>query len=245
MSSAGLLAKRGYVAVMRSARQAVHPTGLLDRPVSRESNRLRHWLQSLFAIYDIDELIRLDVPWWTYDAIEVVAAFLTSRDRPRVFEYGSGASTVWLAKRAQHVTSVDHHAAWVDRLRPRLGKLGNVTLELIEPDAVADPDPRFHSRKEGYRGRSFRHYVEAIARAEPPFDLIVIDGRARPACLAEAMRHLAKDGMIVFDNSHRPRYREALIGCGLTRSVMRGLVPSLPFPDETTLLRPTELLPGR
>lgn len=237
MSGAALLAKRGYVAAMRTARQAVRPLGWLDRPVPHERSRLRHWLQSLFAIYDIDELIRLDVPWWTYDAIERVEAFLASRENPRVFEYGSGASTVWLAKRAHHVTSVDHDAAWVSRLQPRLAKLDNVTLELAEPDAVADPDPYFHSRKEGYRGRSFRTYVETIARAEGPFDLIVIDGRARPACLGEAVGRLAEGGMIVFDNSHRAHYREGLHGCGLVRSVTRGLVPSLPFPDETTLLR--------
>src|SRR5690606_8959575 len=129
--------------------------------------------------YDIDELVRLDVPWWTYDAIEQVEVFLKGLERPRVFEYGSGASTVWLGKRADSVASVDRGASSIARLKPRLAALNNVTLELVPPDAV--PDPRFFSGKEGYRGQSFRNYVEAIGSASGPFDLIVIDGRARSA----------------------------------------------------------------
>lgn len=242
MSQVVLFAERSYVALMRATRRGARSIGLLRHPPSFERNRLGHWVQSLFAIYDIDDLVRLDVPWWTYDAIEQVAAFLASRPGATVFEYGSGASTVWLAKRAGHVTSVDHDADWVARLQPRLAALGNVTLELVAPDAVTDEDPRFHSAKNGgSHGRSFRDYVESIARASGPFDLIVIDGRARSACLAEAARHLADDGLIVFDNSHRHRYHNALRDCGLVRTVTRGLVPSLPYPDETTLLRP----PGR
>ena len=43
--------------------------------------------------------------------------------------------------------------------------------------------------------------------------------------------------MIVFDNSHRARYRGAIADCGLEAERFRGLTPALPYADETTLLR--------
>jgi len=47
---------------------------------------------------------------------------------------------------------------------------------------------------------------------------------------------LAEDGVIVFDNSARRRYREAIEGCGLVEKKFRGLVPTLPYPDQTSVL---------
>ena len=237
MTDAATIAKRGYVKGMRLVRGIVQPRFGGAKPVPLHRHRYRHWLQSLLAIHDIDALIRLDVPWWTYDAIARVEAFLAARPGARVFEYGSGASTVWLAKRAGSVVSVDHDAEWIDFSRPRLAELGNANVELVTADAVSDVDPRYHSGKPGYRGASFRSYVHAIGRWPGRFDLIVIDGRARAACLATAVERLADDGMIVFDNSHRARYRDAIGRCGLQAAVTRGLVPSLPLPDQTTLLR--------
>ena len=53
---------------------------------------LRHWVHDPLA------LAELGVPWWTYRAIDIVDAWLTAHVSPvRVFEYGSGASTIWLA----------------------------------------------------------------------------------------------------------------------------------------------------
>ena len=236
MTDTVLVAKRGYVSLMRAVKSAVEPLGLGSTPVSARDHRYRHWLQSLLAIYDIDALIRLDVPWWTYDAIGKVETFLKARPDARVFEWGSGASTVWLAKRASSVVSIDHDAPWVEFSAPRLAEQGNASVELVPADARPDSNPRFVSGKPGYAGQTFRAYVDAIDGHDGLFDLIVIDGRARAACLEKAVGRLAQGGLIVFDNSHRSRYRKAIAASGLRAEVTRGLVPSLPLPDQTTLL---------
>jgi len=45
----------------------------------------------------VDDLVNLDIPWWTYGAIDAVQQHLESlKGRARLFEFGSGASTVWL-----------------------------------------------------------------------------------------------------------------------------------------------------
>ena len=105
-------------------------------------------------------------------------------------------------------------------------------------DAVAasSADPAVPSRKEGHEGLDFSAYVAAIDDVPGSFDLVVIDGRAREACLAAAVGRLAVDGMIVFDNSRRRRYRETIRRSGLDEQVFRGLTPTLPYPDQTSLL---------
>ena len=61
-------------------------------------DRLKHWVVSLTKVHDFKAIAELGVPWWTYRAIDVVDAWLSARPHPiRVFEYGSGASTLWLA----------------------------------------------------------------------------------------------------------------------------------------------------
>ena len=47
------------------------------------------------------------------------------------------------------------------------------------------------------------------------FDLVVVDGRARVACLQHAAKRLAPGGIVLFDDTQRPRYRAGLEGSGL------------------------------
>ncbi|WP_298821705.1 class I SAM-dependent methyltransferase [uncultured Roseibium sp.] len=234
-------AKQLYVGAVRAVHPVARATGLLSwLQSSAKKHRLAHWLRSLFAIHDIDGLIDLDVPWWTYGAIDETEAFLASRPNARVFEYGSGASTVWLAKRAGTVVSVEHDAGWHSLVHTRLAEANGATSlshALIEPSkAQAETDPQYLSVKPGHIGLSFENYSKSILDQDEAFDLIVIDGRARAACLEHAVTRLKPNGLIVFDNSRRKRYRQSIAGSGLVVRHLAGLTPSLPYPDETTLL---------
>lgn len=229
-------AKSAYVAILRGARGIARTTGLYRALERRLPNRKAHWWLSLLAIHDIDAMIELDVPWWSYDAIDQVAAFLKDRPGARVFEYGSGASTIWLARRAGPVISVEHDADWYPIISERTKEFANIRLDLIPPDR--DFDAEFPSCRAGYTGRSFKDYATSIVQAEEPFDLIIIDGRARAACLEQAIEHLAPDGMIVFDNSGRQEYHASINAVAGDTRIFRGRVPSLPYTDQTTLIRP-------
>jgi predicted O-methyltransferase YrrM len=234
--------KSGYVTTIRGLNALSRGTGLtrwLDARCDR--SRSAHWARSLGAIHDLEGLVALDVPWWTYRAIDAVTDFLDARPGTRVFEYGSGASTIWLARRAGQVTSVEHHAGWHDRMVAALAARNDlcpVALQLVEPDATPASDRLYLSDKAGEKGQSFAAYARAI-EGDPGalYDLIVIDGRARNACLAHAAAHLAPGGMIVFDNSARGRYARAISASDFTAQHLRGLTPTLPYPDQTTLLR--------
>jgi hypothetical protein len=226
-----------YARTMHGVGSLLDTVGVSHWLQRRDSAVARHIL-SLGAIYDLDRMIALDVPWWTYSAISEVDAFLSDRDgKARVFEYGSGASTVWLAKRAGAVHSVEHDAAWADGLRPKLADLEHVELICVEPDERT-PQSTVVSARRGHEGYDYARYVEAMDEVGGSFDVVVIDGRARSACLENALRHLSDDGLIVFDNAARSRYRAAIEASGLDVRLLRGWVPTLPYPDATALLRP-------
>jgi hypothetical protein len=229
--------KRVYVGTVRGARRAAASAGILKRLEHNRGSRTALWLRSLFAIYDIDDLSQLDLPWWTFEAIGKVDRFLKDRPNARVFEYGSGASTIWLARRAAEVISVEHDAAWFPEVEQRLAGFPHAKLRFVAPDATPSADSRYASDKPAWRGRTFRDYVHAIDGEPGQFDLIVVDGRARTACLEHARTRLAPGGLIVFDNSHRAPYRRAIAASGMAWERTRGLAACLPYPDETTLMR--------
>lgn len=225
-----------YVGAVHGIAGVARNTGLLSWLEAREGSRTAKWSRSLFAIYNIDDMISLDLPWWTFDAIDEVDGFLKSRPAARVFEYGSGASTVWLGRRAAEVFSTEHDTNWFPVVAGKVAAMPNVTLTLVPPDAARDPDPAYGSEKSGWRDRSFKAYVHAIDALPGNFDVIVVDGRCRPACLLHAMSRLAPGGMVVFDNSKRPHYRVAIAKSGMKARNYEGLAACLPYPDSTTLL---------
>lgn len=228
-----------YVRAARVAAVVLRGLGLLAVLERRApGSRAATWLVSLLAIHDLDGLRRLDVPWWTFASSDLVAAWLRGRPGARVFEWGSGASTLWLAARAGSVRSVEHHAGWAGALSPRLP--GNVELRVVE--AVPSTSPVVASARAGHDGLDFAAYVAAIDDVAGDFDVVVIDGRAREACLARAVERLAPGGLIVFDNVDRRRYRDAIGATAAVRegrlllTVTRGLTPALPYPTRTALL---------
>lgn len=210
------LVKRSYSGVMH----AIAGLGPMEKLAAdaRESDAYgwRRWTASLLAIHDIERMIGLGLPWWNVAATRDAETYLRAHPDARVFEYGAGASTVWLARRARSVVSVEHHAEWHRLLTKKVAALDNIRL--------------LHRELEG------EAYVGAIAEAEGPFDMIVVDGRRRTDCLARALPHLKPGGLILFDDSGRRRYRSAIEGCGLTETHYFGRSYCVPYPDHTSIL---------
>lgn len=231
--------RASYVMALRRARAVAERLHLLDR-LERSDRRWARHARTMFAIHDVDDLVALGLPWWVYRAAERVDEFLTDTagkaGQGRVFEYGSGASTVWLAGRAAEVHSVEHHPEFSEFMAKKLADLPHVTLRHVPAVPVRPGQPAILSHRFGSRGLDFTDYVHAIDQVEGEFDLIVIDGRAREACLRRAVPRLAADGLLVFDNSGRRRYQQALRSCGLRIETLRGAAPCLPYPSVTSLL---------
>lgn len=224
-----------YARSLWAMRNAMSRMGVYDRQeyTSRIAvgDARKRYLQSLFAIYDVKEMARLDLAWWTFDAMVWTDRFLKSRRNPTVFEYGSGASTVWLARRAHSVTSVEDDEdfyADVDAIKPR-----NVNYIFAGADSTFND--RYESQRRDLRGRSYEGYVTALSLNEDKYDLIVIDGRARRECILLAPRFLKPGGAILVDNTDMRRYRDLRPLDAKKMVVTKGLTPCLPYPTETTI----------
>ncbi len=244
MRSPGQAARTAYVGTWRSLRAGATATGLLDRLDRRRAadpDGAAAHLRSLFAIHDVEDLVRLDRPWWTYPATAAVEQHLAELDgRARVFEYGAGASSVWLARRAGQVHSVEHDPGFAVVMRRVLAEQGLADrLTLLEVPPTVSDAPRVPSARRGEAGRDYADYVAALDAVPGELDLVVVDGRARVACLEAAARRLAPGGIVLFDDSQRPRYAAGLASCGLAVHRYRGWAPSLPYPRESAVLRGT------
>ncbi|MGD9591476.1 MAG: class I SAM-dependent methyltransferase [Candidatus Berkiella sp.] len=226
--------KESYIGFMRFIKKCLHALGLLKKldKLATSSQRF-HYLRSLLAIHQLDDMIQLDVPWWTYQAISEIEDYIKNLNyKPVVFEYGSGASTIWLAKRCDKVIAIEHDGLWYQKLKTKLSAFPDVSLSLQTPENKID---KYHSVK--VPNASFKTYVESIKTYESVFDIIIIDGRCRSDCLETSLQYLKPGGIIVFDNSNRKRYQSALKNNNLLIQRFYGYVPGSPFKSETAILR--------
>lgn len=232
--------KSAYASMAQATGSALTRLHILGEEPPPIDKRVKHWAYSLTRVHNSLAIAELDVPWWTYRAIDAVSDWLRVHPRPiRAFEYGSGASTFWLARRVDEVHSVEHHGEFGKMMAKELSSLANVSFRIVEP--TKSTNPLTPSGKEAHGGLDFTDYVRAIDAVEGKFDLVVVDGRARQACLQAALPRLNFGGIVVYDNSARRRYRSAIETSGLFERKFRGLTPTLPYPDQTSVLyKPAE-----
>lgn len=123
----------------------------------------------------------MPIPWYTYPAIE----YLDHLDFSKltVFEYGSGNSTLWWAKRALSVTSVENDENWYEKIQAMI------------KSRQAD-DSRTSYLLEADRGS----YVASLSK---PHDVVIVDGRFRKACVEHLLSSdtAGNVSMLIFDNS--------------------------------------------
>lgn len=123
--------------------------------------------------------------------------FLEERLNPQMmgFEWGSGGSTIWFSQRLKRLVSVDHDPKRYGRLKDRLfrERLRNVGCKFVT-QGVLDGRPDW-----GEYAQSILYY------RDKSFDLICINGKARPRCLICALPKLKISGILVLNNSESYR----------------------------------------
>ena len=139
--------------------------------------------------------IEMARPWFSYAATEWLAGHV--RPAMRIFEYGSGGSTLFFSSRVAAVVSVEDDAAWQTLVTARLAELGRTNVELRHR-AFDFTQPRDFASSE---------YVAAV-RDGAPWDIILVDGQdwtfhERPVCFAAAQECVASGGVIIVDDSWR------------------------------------------
>ncbi len=166
-------------------------------------------------------------PWWPFAMTEYVESALPAN--AQVFEYGGGGSSLWLADGGAHTTIVEHDLDWGRRLQSVL-PADQTEVLMIPP---SESGLVSSAGGDGY----FDEYVGAIdAYEDESFDLVVVDGRARVDCVLRAKPKVKRGGLLLLDDSDRPRYAAAIqaLSSWPSKSV-RGLKPGSPIPARTSV----------
>ncbi|HRI61721.1 MAG TPA: hypothetical protein PK228_18415 [Saprospiraceae bacterium] len=155
-----------------------------------------------------------ELPWLNFTALE----FLEQNIRPeyRVFEFGGGGSTLFFCKNVAEVATVEDHAGWFETLTGTVSTKGYQNWKgfFVAPEQAPNDRPRskqnpndFSSGAKGMEHLSFEKYARTIDQyPDDYFDLVLVDGRARPSCIQQALPHLKTGGLLVVDNTERPYY---------------------------------------
>jgi hypothetical protein len=145
------------------------------------------WFNSFNAKMPVDKFGE-PIPWVTYSFID----FIRGRINPShcIFEFGSGNSTLFYARYAGKVVSVEHDKAWFDKIYA--GKPEN--SEMVFCELQAD-------------GR----YCRTPQSSPEKFNIIIVDGRDRVNCIKQSLPALAADGILVLDDSERDIYHEGVL----------------------------------
>ena len=141
------------------------------------------------------------IPWYTYPAIEYLKQ-LDFSDK-EVYEYGAGNSSLFWARRAKAITSIENDKNWHSFVKNKQGT--NQEVLFINDE---------------------QEYVNSILRKKRNYDLIIIDGLARLGCAKMAVQCLEEGGLIILNNSDwYPDTAEFLRESGLIQIDFTGMGP--------------------
>lgn len=159
-------------------------------------------------------------PWITFGARDHLMEFLNKDSR--VFEWGSGGSTLFFLKHAGEVVTIEHDSAWFKRVTEMVqgNDRGNWTPVLIEPEydaaLVADASSvgdwkKYVTGDVNYQKHRFTNYAKVIDQyPDHYFDVVIVDGRSRPACIVHGYNKLKPGGALVLDNSEVGYYEASI-----------------------------------
>jgi len=153
-------------------------------------------------------------PWMNYYVIDFLLDHLDSSSK--IFEYGGGGSTCFFTKRilAAEVVTVEHDQDWFRKLEEKMEGLaqskwkgihagpeeGSAGKDVSDPFVYSSDDPAF-------RNMNFKKYASCIdSFPDDYFDLVLVDGRARPSCLVHALPKVKLNGYLLLDNAEREYY---------------------------------------
>jgi tetratricopeptide (TPR) repeat protein len=171
------------------------------------------WIKSLSVGKPVNYEFK-PVPWYTYPAIEFLENKINKNFR--VFEFGSGNSTLWFSERVLQVVSVESDLDWFSYLQEKIS--ANVELYGIENEN--------------------KYASKILEYPEEYFDIIAIDGINRNQCVEYGISRLNPKGFIVFDNTDNRKYNqgiELLSAKDFKRIDFYGLIPSYTYKNCTSV----------
>ena len=157
---------------------------ILQFPMHKSSLHEMGWFRSAWKESSVSKNGN-PIPWITYAAIYFLENKINKGHS--VYEYGSGNSTLWWAKKAKSVISVENDKFWQQKVSKTLPKNAQVIFRPLG-----------------------KEYSNSISEQKNNFDIVIVDGRQRVDCALASVNKLNNKGIIVWDNSDRDRYKSGI-----------------------------------
>ena len=156
-------------------------SGIRGNPNKDEAfKKANQWLSALSKDRSLD-LEGLPMPSYSVAAMH----FLEERLKKdlQVFEFGSGFSSLFYARKCKSVIAIEHDQEWFNEIKSHNTSNLSIFLKDLENE-----------------------YDKSILGFEQNFDLIIVDGRNRNKCIYNSISKLTQSGVIILDDSHREKY---------------------------------------
>lgn len=107
--------------------------------------------------------VDLNLPWWSYTSVDFVDSIVEGK---RIFEYGTGGSTIRFSRKAKSITSVEDDENWARLVMDRLRRnnIDNVEIK-IKPFDFKSESSKFCDSE----------YLKSVDEGE--YDIVIIDGQ--------------------------------------------------------------------
>ena len=150
-----------------------------------------HWtpryLYNRFKLF-LYEIKHPNHPWLPQQANAILSSWLRKTDVG--LEWGSGRSTIWFAKRAAHLTSVEHDPIWYEKVKKDLAN-ANVTNTKVYCDKTPLKDEEIENNP----------YVKIADNfLDNSLDFVLVDGIFRSECALRVLRKIKLGGLLIIDN---------------------------------------------
>jgi hypothetical protein len=183
------------------------------------SQRYSGYLKDIgwFETFHIKEPVNrtLDpIPWVTYPFVDFISARLNSS--LKVFEFGSGNSTLFYAARTAKVVSLEHNKEWYEKILQKMPSNVNLIFQEVNKEI----------------------YPRAATNLDEKFNLIIVDAEMRVGCILNCLDALTDNGVIILDDSERAEYKdgiEFLIKNGFKNLEFWGIAPLVLFKKCTSV----------
>ncbi len=185
-------------------------------------NKIEKSIYSLFVSQLYDDVIfkfkrnilkkQMNIPWMRYREIELIKNLILNLKPKATLEWGAGSGTDfftdYISKDSKWI-SIEHNKEWANSVAERIKKT-NVSIVFKGPNN--EPEPGIYYGVVDYRVNDgtyedFKDYLE-YPSSYAPFDLILIDGRARTQCLSKSKNLLSKNGIVVLHDANRVQYHQ-------------------------------------
>jgi hypothetical protein len=146
---------------------------------------------------------KLAVPWMKWREIDAIREIIINTRPRNCLEWGAGYSTVYfpefLSAEASW-TSIEHEETWVREVSSRIRRTG-IRVHHVPPERYPWTDADDDGTVE-----DLKSYV-GFPSGMQELDFILVDGRARMACMDKATEIVSETGVVVMHDANRTIYR--------------------------------------